>query len=477
MNRIKNKYLQFFVTILIWSFITFLMILFGVIFGSNLVFRYLVIDLYDDHWLIVLQVATLSLSLLFISLTIYSRNVFLKYGIDPSLYLRTIILTVLSLTLIWIIHDQSPISSKYSWSDLPVPSENADESYGLVNQLLGSGEQGIDIDLSGVDIREAIENPLMFEQEIITLWEDIEPARVIINELNSYDQIADLSNVDDVIQHDVINIVYIARIYGAYAALMTEKSESEEAARQLAQLHSVIRKILPFSRFLINKCIWMAAANQNITNAKMISTYPGVHLATLRILKQGFSPLTDQEISCRTLFISELFFIINPHEVHGYNDFFEAICSSFILSESYDSKWNRLFLKFTTPIIIRKNTTRNFIVQLFDHIIEESDDHPLRFTKSKEFVSQYKKELDYGNIGGWVFNNYSIVDLVGYTENILNAKVRSDLLAIYLSEHLGVAYKIRDYFSGNDYVKSDSLYLYKSAGPDGILETGDDVQL
>ncbi len=473
-----NKYIKIIINNSIQFYIIVICILYGIFIGSNFVFRYLVADIYDEHWIIILECAVFSFTLLHISSSFLVRKICIRNNIDSRYYFRSAILIVLTLFLILIIHDEPPIKNKYSWRDLPAPSKTANSSYELMYRTLES-EENKTINLTDIDIWAAIENPVKHEKKILKKWMDIQSSRQLIDELDTFERIEDLSTIDNVIDIRLMNIVYITRIYGAYAALLAQKGKSEEAAYHLIKVHSIIRKALPFARFLINKLLWTAAVKQNIKNAYRISNTTGSNNNTLNILKQGFTPLTNKEISYRTVYISEFVFIKhNSKSTDNFDDFFNDLCSSYhLLNDVCSSTFHRLFLKIIAPVIIQDNITANDTIRIFNYLIEGASINPPNFNELDKYRSQFFKKPGLRNIGGWELGNSFIADLDNYAKDISKTKVKSDLLAIFLNERTGTKHKIKDYYSGSEYLKTGLQYIYKSAGPDGLPETKDDIKL
>ena len=90
---------------------------------------------------------------------------------------------------------------------------------------------------------------------------------------------------------------------------------------------------------------------------------------------------------------------------------------------------------------------------------------------------QFLKKPGLRNIGGWELGNSSFADIDNYAKDISTTKVKSDLLAIFLNERTGTKHEIKDHYSGSEYLKTGLQYIYKSAGPDGLPETKDDIKL
>jgi len=462
-------------SIVIWLSIITLCLAYGVIVGSNLVFRYLVADIYDEYWLVVLQLAIAGFGLLFLGLSLLVKKMFLRFRIDTRMYFRGVGFALLSLVLLVILKDDPLITSRYTQDDLPIPEKQSTQSYDLVVELMGGGDDPIDIDLSDFDMDKVMENPLEYEREILHKWQEIERARQIVNKLNSFDHIADLSSVDDVINHDRINLLYLSGIYGAYAALMVQKSNPQVGIGELGTWYSVVKKALPYSRFIIGKCLWMGAAKKTIGHAKNISQYSTLDHDSLYLLKNLFKPLTREEIACKTMFISELFFVTGYERAESFDDLFESLCSSITRVDICESTWNRAFLRIVARLTFRMNATENLIITMFDQMIEDGDNHPMLYEATNQFITNTRENMSYGNIGGWFLGAAQIAELPIYSKYFVPTKVQSDLLAIYLSERLGQENNIKDYYSGKSYLKTPVRYVYKSVGPDRLPDTLDDL--
>ncbi len=416
--------------------------------------------------------------MLFIGLSFLISKICLRKKFDERLFFRATFSSIMFFFLIWVLYDESRTKSNYSWEDLAVPIKNADKSYQLAYVTIGSDKTNARVSSPAFDIKAAINNPVKFEKEIIELWNNIVSIREVVDELHTFEQIADLSTVENVAStYNLMNILYIARIYGSYAALMTEKDDPEEGAEQIIKLHSVIRKSLPFARFLINKAIWTAVTKQNIKNAKKIATSPNTKITTLKKLELSFKPLTSKEISYKVAFISEFFYYESQNKDDlDFDKFFEGLCQSFHFSENVcKSTWHKNFLRIITPYIVQNKATINSEMKIFEYLIEGSDRQPPQYEEIKVHTSQFYKKFGLRNIGGWIFCISNIADLREYTKAISEIKVRSDLLSIYLKERIGLVHDTKDYFTKSEYFKTKVPYIYKSSGPDGVLNTKDDI--
>lgn len=456
-----------------WIIIFALCMIFGILFGAYLTFRFLASDIYDTFWYIILEVCILSFTFLFFGSTLFLQKKCNKHNWDTKSYIRIALFVIATVSLIYILKDEPLIESKYSWNDVPTASPTSAESYNLIYTHFTEGDKEIKIDLGNKDIYNGFEDPLSYEKQILTAWNKNKKARKLVKNLNSFDEIADLSTEENAVDYNSIKFVYLARLYGLYSNLMAEKGQSIVSARTLSEYHSVIRKALPYSRFTIHKVIFASSANRNIESAYKIARLPSCHKASLRILLENFKPLTNQEISYRGAFISEYFFITYPfHEEIFYDHLF---CP--LLEDSCIPKWNQYILKLIWPLIYRENVTLNFRTKEFELMIEDASKHPPNFSKTKAFVSTHEDKPNFRNSGGWFLQNSSLFVLTDFPEKMSKIKIKSDILALYLHKRLGKKIALKDYYTGKDYHQIDKSPYYISLGPDGKLGTDDDISL
>ena len=421
-------------------------------------------------WFYVLDGSIIAALLLFLGLYILGLKLVAKTGLTPGKTAKFIFLIIMALGLVWLINDPPRAGFRYDWSDLPFAAERQEPAYDILYTHFGPDHAVGDIDFSVVDFNKALKQPQEHEAEILALWEKSAPVREIITRLNSFNRIPDLSGAETALDIDLMPFISTLKVYRLYADLMMEKGHPEEAARPLAQLYVMIRKILPYSRFVIHKVVWGALAGRSLSIAVDLARHPSSDPETLTILKESFTPLTMDEISYEAAYISEYFFIKHRADQYDYSRAFGELVRP---CPENPPAWNQFLFNLIGPVAFHRNRTLNVVTEKFNHLVAGTRTHPPDLSGARTI----DHEIELRNIGGQMLLLSSFFDLTDYPDNMSKIKAQSDLLALYLHARLGENIDIKDYYSGKNYLETDEPGLFFSAGPDGLPETSDDIRL
>lgn len=395
---------------------------------------------------------------------------------------RAGVLVLFTLPLIWLAIDAPPVENDYTRADIAPPSKESEKSYDVFMTYRKGEGPYFSIDAPHVTGLEAITNALPYAEEIEKAWNDISTGRDYIEKLDTFDQIVDLIPSIPLDYEtptiEFITLRTIAQIYWAYAALKTEEGKPEEGARYLVQLHSVCRKALPNCATLLSKMIWTAIAGGNIQTAYHIANRPNCTLETWKILKNGFKPLTKEDMSLRRPLIAEYLLAKNVCESYlTVTNLFDV----FTGTTTELQKPSQRFLKNTFSRIIllfcfnRNRTIRDFKIY-HDPIIAGATKYPPDISSTTNMP--YTQRLQLRNPAGQLLVSIARPPFwFRSTKAAFDKKVLSDLLAIYLSERLGDKIELTDPYTGKPYIIDEKTGIAISAGPDGISDTEDDIKL
>ncbi len=214
----------------------------------------------------------------------------------------------LSGTVAYLALDMPPIEEDHTLADIPASGEDAQASYALaMTYAKGEGDRRIQPGIAQLDQEAIFTNALAFADMIEGDWRAVAEAREVIKRLDSYDAVADLTSPrEDTPVMSFVAYRNLTRVYRAYAALRVAQGRPEEAARHLAQLHSVVRKMMPYSRILMHKMLSADMARQNIVAAhRLFTSGTNVTPEALAILRPAFAPLSDQDVSLHRALIGE----------------------------------------------------------------------------------------------------------------------------------------------------------------------------
>ncbi|MCK4292011.1 MAG: DUF4190 domain-containing protein [Planctomycetes bacterium] len=380
--------------------------------------------------------------------------------------------------------DAPPIPNDYTIADLRSAPADCAESYELLLRL--SDEYGYDataIGLSPEDlstISEVSRTTNKADHSCITevvqanansitrAWENGKKGRDILQELSKFVEIADLTepNMAGEIKF-LVNMRLLARLYGSYVCLQAEQGNADLAAKELTTLYSVFRKLSRNARSMSTRLVCISGLAYGIIAANFVANNPHASQKVLEQLGQHFEPLTSQETSLRNSMIND------------YLAFLKEM-----------NKWLRernirksIILKFNSTSRLYRNLCDDWIKQ--DSGAEEPDKSRLSV-----WPSIFPDLPVFLNRDGRVPRYYFVYNPVGSLllailqptfEKMLEINTRlrihDDLLQIVLNKRLGkeVSLKARAY--GDEYIVDVQGKKIFSPGPDGKIDTKDDIEL
>jgi len=210
---------------------------------------------------------------------------------------------------------------------------------------------------------------------------------------------------------------------------------------------------------LVSKLIWIQIAQNNIDTAYHIAINPNCTPEILKILKAGFSPLTQKDVSLRRPFIVE--YLVIKHEIDRLGPFW-----------GFPQK---TIARIMTPFCFNRNLTIRELKHQFDIYIVRSSKCPPDFPSAINVVS--KKRLRLKNPVGQMFCSCAMPSFSEAIDKSFTVKVMSDLLAITLSQRLGDELHLPDFYTGKEYIIDKKTGNAMSVGPDGMPGTKDDIIL
>lgn len=381
---------------------------------------------------------------------------------DPKGYWRTVVVALLTLPLIALRIDAPPVENDYTRADIAPPSKAVEKSYDvLMTYRKGKGPF---CNFDAPHIHEAMTNALPYAEEVEKAWQSISADRRNIEKLDLFDQIVDLTpgiSLDfntPILAFMPLRI--IAQVYCAYAELKTEEGQTEEGVRHLVKIHSVCRKALPYSAAgIVSKMIWIQIAQCNIDTAYRIATKPNCTPEILKILKAGFSPLTQEDVSLRRPLIAEYLVIKHEIDLIGPHRGFPQKTAARIMS----------------PFCFNRNQTIRDLKNQYDIFIVGASKCPPDLPCATNVVST--KRLRVKNPIGQMLVSCAMPCFSKAIDMSFKVKVLSDLLAIMLSKRLGEELHLPDFYTGREYIIDKTTGNVMSAGPDGIPGTKDDIIL
>lgn len=308
--------------------------------------------------------------------------------------------------------------------------------------------------------------------DIMHAWENAKKGRDIINELNEFAEIADLTRPVLEAEADFLpNLTRLSYLYRIYAHLQCEKGNSEDAVRQLIELDSVFRKLSPNARSLVAKLVCFGGVNMRLTTANFIVNNPNTSRESLELLAEHFVPLAEEQLSLRNAFISEYL----------------------MFRDTLDTEFRKVGNR-STPTLKRNSSFRvyrNHCNQALEYAQEASTDKGPPYCVWPDIYPGFMPQVSltgkltpwecwqykYYNPIGSIFLSILASPLEGIVDLRTNVKVQDDLFQIVLNKRLGneVSLKARAY--SDEYIIDIEKKKILSPGPDAQPDTDDDIKL
>lgn len=390
-----------------------------------------------------------------------------RYHLIPVIF---ILLTIHLLSLVIDIPNPDPI---YSRKDIPIPPEDVQESYDHLMQFRRGG--GIEVprkirDL-GLDYEKVIADPAAHTDIIEKAWEELADTREIFLGLNRFNHIAGITPTTEIsFNTDIIGYMKlrtIVRSLSAYAILLTERGDSEEAVRCCLDVHSVVKKAVPHSVTATEKMIWAAIDEIAMKTIYRIMKHPRCSSRAVAILANDFGTLSVDDISLRTPLMCEYiatYDAINKTESERlYSDFYGNIGFKIYSIPS----------AISFPFLYNRNRTKKLINDKYNAYIR-------RVAQNPENIKLDRNGAEAGQIQG-LHNllGQGLVQVLGgidpYLADLLPLKVNGDLLLMEVNKRMGRELILTDILSGKPYFVDASSGKYASVGLDHSAGTKDDI--
>jgi len=400
-----------------------------------------------------------------------------KHGIDSNGGYRLACLILFSIPFGWILTDARPIENDYTINDVVSNDPEVLKSYEQF-LLLVSKDKGVKVDTETLlSVSTKIAHPdctniLACSTDILQAWDSITEVRAVIEKLDSYPGLTDLTPQMHFDEKTPIQrwrtLRSLSSLYAAYARVKIAEGKPEEAARELAKLHCVTRKVLPYSFRPVDKGIWSRMAIMQIEAAAYILRNPQCTPETLKILQTAFPPLSSEAISLRRVIIADYLLVKGLCETH--TSLGKILC--------LDSKSQTLSQKFISSLPCKKNLSIRLFRKNCDWFLKGSAmKQPIINTQEFNMDAFFKRRPSLRNMGCWFLIGVATPNYWRLSENSVKAKIMSDLLAIEISERLHTPLLMNDFYIDAPYSRDPKTGELFSVGPDLKPNTEDDISL
>lgn len=398
-----------------------------------------------------------------------------RKGWDSKGYMRAAILTVSLLPIIWLMIDAPPIKNDYTLKDVALPGENVKASYDTLMTFRKNDGLKLNIKTPWTQWSNIPTNSITSSNDIEKAWEGIAEARKIVEKLNNYERIVDITPESPLdLETPVLDFPTfrtLARTYAAYAILRTEQGKPEEGIKELITFNSVVRKALPCAAIFIDKMIWIGISGINRQAAHRIALSPNCTTNDIRQLAVAFTPFTEEDISLGRVFLTEYLFNKNLCQSELIRN--DLMGSASTGNEPYRKILSRLIYLFA----FNPNVTINVFKTHYRLLLEGIRTLPPDVSAADDFSRTYSSKRSFKNLAGQFIVFVAIPSYSRTTRSVTKDKVLSDLLAIELHKKLGETLDLPDYISKGKYLTDEKTAFSYSVGLDGKAGTQDDIRL
>jgi len=298
-------------------------------------------------------------------------------------------------------------------------------------------------------------------------WNSIQKSREVICRLNTFPQIADLTEPNiEAAWGSLDNLRCLLHIYTAYIHLLSERGNCKTAVMQLIELDSVIRKMSVTARPILKKTACLEGLSLNMRTANSIINNPEASMVSVQLLAEHFTPITDEQTSFRTPFIYDYLVCKNTLDTH-------------ITQATKRSR-----------ILVRRNSTLRVCRNWYDtamYYVEGVGKY------GKNTLLLWPKcypdsmpQWDGGSDIPWQYKCYNPVGclLVSITTTPLSKipilktklKIEQDLFQIVLKKRLGKRPSLKACAYSDEYFLDIHNRTILSVGPDRKAHTPDDIK-
>ena len=382
-----------------------------------------------------------------------------------AIVISTIIIIISSFQMLifsfWSI-DVPPIPNDYTINDIKSAAPEYNKSYELLLSLAdnndGSTENNV-IGLSQEDVNNLeniyhifSENNLQEatiklkekEKDILALWDKAEKGREIFAKLDSFPEIADLSEPNLNTEYPMLkNFRFLVFLYRTHICLQSISGNNKQALEELTMLDSIIKKITVHSRTAIMKLVCIASSAININTIDFLINNPETTNETLLVIKNLIDSFSDTQTSLRNILIFDYLSLKNEMEKMAkvpkvkYSSFSPLkLNSSLRLFRNYYDGW----------IAYQENHDKNRQLRIWPALFP---DIPVKINNDGKLHSLYYKI--YNPVG------YLLVeDIAPSVEKAIllqkRFEVHSDMLKVVINARLGEKVNLKALYSVDEYI-------------------------
>lgn len=420
---------------------------------------------------------------LFISLVVLAGRWLSRGERDSRFLWRGALIAVLLAGLGWAMHDDSPPELRYTRDLFRVPPEVEASRTVLLTYAAGgtncvpsASKKLLDV-IAWDKAGDADTSPNLtpFEAEIEQLWADMLPARQVVERLDTFPGVCEVAN-DTPINASIpiprfIDWKRITQGYCAYALLKAQQNKADEGVRELAKLHAVSRKWLPYSTVLICRMMNIEFINREIWTAQRILRTGKASPDALAVLKKTFTPLTTEDVSVKRSAIAESIAIRGELEKINWPYGVRRLMT--ISGRQKKSWWSERLEQLAMPFLpFKKNASIAYLQEMYAPIIE-----PGSAGRQLQKQATHWSRSHRNAVGEMFISRVAMPDYSKAEATCQKVKIRSDLLTLEISRRMGQPTEMKDSLNNGTYLYDEANQSYFSAGKDGISGNADDIRI
>ncbi|WP_163338850.1 hypothetical protein [Desulfopila sp. IMCC35008] len=374
--------------------------------------------------------------------------------------------------------DIEPQSSPYSITDLQTQNPDTGSAAFLSRSLFkGQVERPVWVE-EFKEKPQLLRDVTNYEEQIRKSWRQIRTQRVVLEQLAALESFPQ-PGVEYIQGGELPDFMWlrdIASIYQGYTLLSSRQGDLETALNELNIIQQVARKGFEGSPLFISKMMWSDILNMNLSTAYQLVEEYGLTGTDLERVAALFPPLSAQEMSTHNPWLGE--YLAVKHQAAKGAPLMEGLVPepSFIPAE-----WNVVetiypyLYEGLYYLTFRKNMTDKLVDDTYVPLIKETEKKPVVSADTWEEINALSRKPTVRNLSGWyLFRSQGSVEL---GDMVVQVKVRSDLLALFLDGKQGRQRVIPDYFSGEENKMKILNENLVSAGGDTVFDTDDDIRL
>jgi hypothetical protein len=388
--------------------------------------------------------------------------------------------------------DADPLPSQYTIDDLRSAAPEYAETYHLLKALADPQDQNVS-SRSAIGLSEQHIESLRKLHRIISrqdystttdalrkdadainqIWQSAQKGRDVIDKLSRSRQIADPVTPDMNLPDERLftrNLFCLSYLYQAYVLLLTDQANDQRAVEELTKFDSVLRKLSVNARDFFLKMFCLVLLEEDIKTAAFLVNHPRTSNESLNLLKQHFAPLTDEQLALRTpilfksleidkLLTTQVF--ADPR--HQRNKIGWKPNSTFRL---YRNFWIRQ-LEIVTELKPGEGP-----LSVWPRLYPHSLPHSIGSN-----VTNIPLSYRLYNAGGATLFRVSTPSFAKQYEHKPRMRALDDLFQLLLNRRLGTQATLSTRGYGGRYIVDSQNRRVLCPGPDGKVDTDDDVTL